>query len=64
MANINTQDSHRISKNCKRCGRKLKKPESRELGYGNICYKRMIIEQEHQRLFTLEKKREVKNENN
>ena len=26
---------------CKRCGRKLKKPEARQLGYGAVCYKKM-----------------------
>lgn len=25
---------------CSICGRKLKNPQSRELGYGPICYKR------------------------
>ena len=27
---------------CLRCGRKLKKPEHRLLGYGPSCYKKMI----------------------
>ena len=27
---------------CLRCGRKLKKPEHRLLGYGPNCYKKMI----------------------
>lgn len=27
---------------CLRCGRKLKSEESRELGYGTICYKKML----------------------
>lgn len=26
---------------CLRCGRKLKNPEARERGYGNICYKKV-----------------------
>ena len=26
---------------CLRCGRKLKNPEARQLGYGSICYKKI-----------------------
>lgn len=26
---------------CGKCGRKLKNPESRELGYGPVCYRAM-----------------------
>lgn len=29
---------------CKRCGRKLKSNESKLLGYGPTCYKRMLKE--------------------
>ena len=35
---------------CLRCGRKLKKPESRILGYGKICYEKSK-EKEGARLF-------------
>ena len=27
---------------CKRCGRKLKDETSKQLGYGKICYKKII----------------------
>lgn len=30
---------------CLRCGRRLKNPVARERGYGNICYKKMVVEQ-------------------
>ena len=26
---------------CKRCGRKLRNPEARKLGYGAVCFKKM-----------------------
>lgn len=29
---------------CLRCGKKLKNPEYRERGYGDICWKKMQIE--------------------
>lgn len=29
---------------CIRCGRKLKSPESRELGFGKVCYKKWQVE--------------------
>lgn len=32
------QDEHEY---CLRCGRKLKNPKARLLGYGNICYKKI-----------------------
>lgn len=28
---------------CLRCGRKLKSEESRKLGYGAVCYKKMRL---------------------
>lgn len=28
---------------CLRCGRKLKKPEARELGYGKTCYRKLMV---------------------
>ena len=38
---------------CLRCGRKLKKPEARILGYGKICYEKAKVEKYHVRLFTI-----------
>lgn len=29
---------------CLRCGKKLKNPQAREIGYGAICYKKMKTE--------------------
>lgn len=37
---------------CLRCGRKLKKPETRKIGYGIICARKMKVE-ESQRLFRI-----------
>lgn len=37
-------------KYCKRCGRQLKNPESIELGYGPVCYKKMLLSKRGQRL--------------
>lgn len=31
---------------CLRCGRKLKNPEARILGYGVICYKKILVQNE------------------
>lgn len=31
---------------CKRCGRKLKTAKSIELGFGRVCYKKYLKEQE------------------
>jgi len=35
---------------CLRCGRKLRSPHTRKMGYGFICEKKMRTEQKH-RLF-------------
>ena len=32
------QKEHKI---CLRCGRKLKNPDARKLGYGAVCFKKM-----------------------
>ena len=42
-------DYHR----CLRCGRVLKTPESRELGYGETCYKKVKLLNQSKRLFSL-----------
>ena len=36
---------------CLRCGRKLKNPDARILGYGIICYKKQRTEQNKNKLF-------------
>ena len=36
---------------CLRCGRKLKNPNTRILGYGIVCYKKQRAEQIKNRLF-------------
>lgn len=41
-------------RNCKRCGRELKSEESRELGYGPVCYSK-INHTELKPLFEMEK---------
>lgn len=35
---------------CLRCGRKLKNAEARKIGYGKICFTKMIIENHTKRL--------------
>ena len=45
----------RKSNLCRRCGRKLKKPESIELGFGNTCYKKFTAESNHKPLFEMRK---------
>ena len=46
VANTPIQNSsiQRRSDICKRCGRKLKNPESIELGFGTVCYKKYMAE--------------------
>lgn len=39
--NINIEYRSNI---CKRCGRKLKNPESIEIGFGKICYQKYMAE--------------------
>ena len=35
---------------CLRCGRKLKNAEARKKGFGEVCYKKMLVEHK-KRLF-------------
>ena len=53
MENIQNQGNHRRSDICKRCGRKLKNPESIELGFGIVCYKKFMAESLLQPLFKM-----------
>ena len=39
---------------CLRCGRRLKTQENRERGYGDICWKKMLVMQKG-RLFEIAK---------
>lgn len=41
---------------CLRCGRKLKNPEAKELGYGKICYEKIKNKGCKKPLFTFRKK--------
>lgn len=36
------EQTHEIHKFCLRCGRILKSDKSREMGYGTICYRKML----------------------
>ena len=53
---------------CRRCGRKLKNPLWRKIGYGATCYKKMCEEKTRMKpLFQLTKytsKENTKNDNN
>ncbi len=40
--------------NCLRCGRKLKTPESKILGFGKVCYEKYNSEAKYKELFHLE----------
>ena len=40
----------------RRCGRKLKNPNSIELGFGSTCYKKFIAESNHKPLFEMRKR--------
>lgn len=39
---------------CSRCGRRLKNPESRRLGFGAVCYSKVQTRREHIPLFSTE----------
>ncbi|MCK9444590.1 MAG: DUF6011 domain-containing protein [Tissierellaceae bacterium] len=45
---------------CKRCGRKLKNPESIEMGFGKICYQKFMAESLLKPLFVISKKEKNK----
>ena len=46
---------------CKRCGRKLRKPEYIKLGMGATCWKKYISQDSHKRLFEVsEEEKNVK----
>ena len=58
--NINIEYKSNI---CKRCGRKLKNPESIEIGFGATCYKKFMAESLLKPLFKASRG-EVEDENN
>lgn len=64
MENTQNQNSSiRRSDICKRCGRKLKTPESVEIGFGAVCYKKFMAESLLRPLFEVkrnEQSRETK----
>lgn len=41
---------------CLRCGRKLKNVEARKIGYGIVCLKKVDIDHDRKRLFTVKRK--------
>ena len=41
---------------CGRCGRRLKNPESRRLGFGAVCYSKVQTRREPVPLFSMEAK--------
>lgn len=45
----------RRSEICRRCGRKLKNPESIEIGFGTVCYKKFMAESLLKPLFEVSK---------
>lgn len=64
--NYSTQENSRMDI-CKRCGRKLKNPESMEVGFGKICYQKFMAESLLKPLFAVKitiNKREETNEDN
>lgn len=49
----------RKSNICRRCGKKLKNPESIELGFGHACYKKFMAESNYKPLFEVRKNEQV-----
>ena len=43
-------------KRCLRCGRILKNPEYKKIGYGKICYEKLNKKPTAKLLFTMDKK--------
>ena len=43
-----------IYKNCLRCGRKLRSVESKEVGFGKICWEKYNSENNYKELFKME----------
>lgn len=41
---------------CSRCGRRLKNPESRRLGFGAVCYSKVQTKRKNVPLFSMEAK--------
>lgn len=46
---------------CRRCGRKLKNPESITLGFGVTCYKKFLAQPKLKPLFIVKSKKIVNN---
>lgn len=38
---------------CRRCGRKLKSPQAKERGMGEVCYKKWMQERGNKKLFSM-----------
>lgn len=52
-------------KRCRRCNRKLKDEESKQRGFGKLCYKKHLAAlQNRRRLFTIKEDYNVKPNNN
>jgi hypothetical protein len=51
--NYPTQEKSSRMDICKRCGRKLKNPESIEVGFGKVCYQKFMAESSLKPLFTV-----------
>lgn len=49
-------------KYCLRCGRKLKRPEARQLGFGKICYEKQRKKFDKVSLFKVEEKSDAKSD--
>lgn len=60
--NYSTPESSRMDI-CKRCGRKLKNPESIEVGFGKICYQKFMAESLLKPLFVVKIKVNQREEN-
>ena len=49
--NSNDKQPEKEYEFCLRCGRKLRKPETRRVGYGVICFKKMKASSQYKKLF-------------
>lgn len=61
--NTSLEPTKENSLKCKRCGRKLKNPESMELGFGVVCYQKYLNRKKLIPLFKMRKQEEAEEMN-
>lgn len=53
MDNSVNQNSLNPTHICRRCGRKLKSEESKQRGFGDVCFQKWLAEGGHKKLFSI-----------